>query len=80
MSDMSRAVFRAEIPEIMSALMFGSDGARVKLQCYENGLGEVAKLIGMKGKPLRVTVEVVSDDERKSDYAEALEYGGRLVE
>ncbi len=58
MTDLNRATFLATLPDIMTALNFGSDGARIKLDAPESEVAQVAKLIGMKGKVLRVTVEV----------------------
>ena len=57
MSD-DRAVFRASLPPILSALRFSGDGGmRVQFDIPETDLGEATKLLLWKGAVLRVTVE-----------------------
>lgn len=71
MSDTSildRAVMSAFIPPLQSAIRTGGDGMRVTIEIPETDIGEAAKLIAMRGKRLRVTVEVMPDTQ----------YGGRL--
>ena len=58
MSDDDRAVFRASLPPILSALRFSGDGGmRVQLDIPETDLGEATKLLLWKGTVLRITVE-----------------------
>ncbi|MBK7181125.1 MAG: hypothetical protein IPH82_28765 [Chloroflexi bacterium] len=52
----------------MTGIKTGGDGMRVQFDIPEDAMGEGAKLLGMRGKRLRVTVEVLPDTE----------YGGRL--
>ena len=62
--DLDRAEFPASFPPIMSALLFGSDGVRIKLDIPETHRAEAVKLTRMQGKRLRVTIKVESDDDR----------------
>lgn len=64
-NSMKKAVFTATIPPIMSALRTGGDGMRIMFDVPETSLGEGAKLIGMRGKVLRVTVELLEDAIKK---------------
>ena len=49
--------FMASLPEIQSAINVGGCGARVKLDIPEQDLAQVLKLVLLKGKAFRVTVE-----------------------
>jgi hypothetical protein len=61
---LARATFLATIPPIMSGIKTGGDGMRVQFDIPESDMGEGAKLIAMRGKVLRVTVEVVDTQDR----------------
>ena len=64
---LSKAVFMATIPPIMSGIKTGGDGMRVQFDIDESHIGEAVKLIGMRGELLRVTVQVVERDDSKGD-------------
>lgn len=68
---MSKATFLATFSPIQSAIKIYGDetGARVQLEIPESEMGEAAKLLLMRGKVLKITVEVVKNSR---------EYGGRL--
>ena len=68
MTDLSRATFRASLPPIMSAILFGNDGVRIKLDIPETDRAEVVKLTAMNGKVLRVTIEVESQEREGQSY------------
>lgn len=69
MSDeLSRATFAASIPPIMSGIKAGGDGMRLQLDIPESDMGEAVKLVAMRGKRLRVTVEVVENGKRGPNY------------
>lgn len=53
------ASFTASIPPIMSGIKTGADGMRFQLDVPETEMGEAVKLVMMRGKLLRVTIEVV---------------------
>lgn len=72
MSDLSRATMNAYIPPLQSAIRTGGEGGRVTFEIPESDIGEFAKLLAMRGKKLRVTVEVV--DKVNVEIV----YGGRL--
>lgn len=64
---MTRATFRAAFPPIQSAIkIYGNgDGLRFQLDVPESDMGEAVKLLGMRGKVLRVViVEEAKDDGR----------------
>ena len=42
----------------MSGIKTGADGMRLQLDIPESDMGEAVKLVAMRGKRLRVTVEV----------------------
>ena len=67
MSELDKATFHASIPPIMTGIKTGGDGMRVQFDIPETEMGEGAKLLGMRGKRLRVTVEVLTnfDNETK---------------
>lgn len=54
------AEFRAIIPQIKSAILFGGEGdSQVKLECSDSDRAEVLKLAAYApGKVLKVTVEI----------------------
>ncbi len=58
MTDLDKAVFLATIPPIMTGIKAGGEGLRVQFDIPETYSGEGIKLFGMKGKILRITVEV----------------------
>ena len=63
---MTKATFLASIPHIMSGIKTGGDGMRFQLDVPENQMGEAVELLAMRGKVLRVTVEVVKpENDRK---------------
>lgn len=67
---LTRAIFAATIPPIMSGIKTGGDGMRVQFDIPESDMGEGAKLLAMRGKVLKVTVETVwteLDDGTKKD-------------
>lgn len=66
MVDLSRATFRAAFPNIMSAILFGADGVRIKLDVPETDRAEAVKLTQWQGRVLRVTIEPVEDDNERS--------------
>lgn len=52
-------VFRGSIAPLQSAITVASDGgARVKIDIPENELPAIVRLLLMRGKVLRITVEV----------------------
>ena len=64
MSDtLDKATFSASIPPIMTGIKTGGDGMRVQFDIPETEMGEGAKLLGMRGKRLRVTVEVIHTEQ-----------------
>lgn len=65
MTDLDRASFRASIPPIQSAIRTGGDGLRIQLDVPESDMGEAIKLVAMRGKRLRVTVELLPDKDSK---------------
>ena len=62
--DLDTATFRASFPPIMSAIRTGSDGMRIQLDIPEVDMGEAVKLLTMRGKVLRVTIEPIPTDDR----------------
>lgn len=71
MSDgLDKAQFTAAIPDIMSGIKTGSDGLRFQMDVPETEMGEAIKLINMRGKLLKVTVEVIQNDGRKQQQDE----------
>jgi hypothetical protein len=50
--------FVASLPMIQSALSVGGDGARLKLDIPETDIAEVIKMVMLKGKAFKVTIEV----------------------
>lgn len=64
MSTLNKATFLATIPPIMSGIKAGGDGMRVQFDIPESDMGEAAKLLAMRGKVLRVTVEVVETNNK----------------
>jgi hypothetical protein len=64
--DLSKAVFSASIPNIMSGIKTGSDGMRLQLDIPESDMGEAVKLLAMRGKRLVVTVEIWTDFDNEA--------------
>ena len=56
-------VFLASFPPIQSSIKIGQDGARVQLDIPETEMDAVQRLLGMRGKVLRVTVEDEDGEE-----------------
>ena len=69
--DLNRAEFPASFPPIMSALLFGADGVRIKLDIPETHRGEAVRLTRMQGKVLRVIItpeiQAVSNNETEKE-------------
>ena len=67
MSELDTAVMSAFIPPLQSAIRTGGDGMRVTLEIPETEMGQAVKLVAMRGKRLKVTVEVLTnfDNETK---------------
>ena len=53
--------FLASIPDIKSAILVGSDGLQLKLEVPESEMGNAVFLVGMRGKILKVTIEVQAE-------------------
>ncbi len=49
--------FVCSLPPIQSALNFGGDGGRIKIDIPESDIAQAAKLIMARGKVIRVTME-----------------------
>jgi len=47
----------ASLPPIQSALNYGADGCRVKLDIPESDIAEAVKLITLRGKAFKITIE-----------------------
>lgn len=63
MSDLETAVMSAFIPPLQSAIRTGGDGMRVTLEMPETEMGQAVKLVAMRGKRLKVTVEVIHTEQ-----------------
>ena len=61
MTDLNRAEFLAFIPPLQSAIRTGGDGGRVTLEVPETSMSGFAKLLGIRGKRLKVTVEILTE-------------------
>lgn len=61
---MEKIEFTASLPQIMSAIqMDGADGnARIKLDIPANEIEAIMKLIGLKGKSFKVSIEKCEGD------------------
>ncbi len=56
--------FIASIAPLQSAITIASDGgARVKLDIPESEMGKIARVMGLRGKVLRVSVQVVKQKQ-----------------
>jgi hypothetical protein len=67
--------FIASIAPLQSAITIASDGgARVKLDIPEHEMGKIARVMGLRGKVLKVTVQVVRQQRQTRDDDE--EYDG----
>lgn len=65
------AVFIGSIPPIMSGIKTGGDGMRVQFDIPETEMGQAAKLLLMRGKALKITVETLTDlDDETEEKAE----------
>lgn len=51
--------FMASIPQIQSAINTGGDGMRIKLDIPETDIAQGAKLITLRNKAFKVTIEEV---------------------
>lgn len=60
---LDKATFHASIPPIMTGIKTGGDGMRIQFDIPETEMGEGAKLLGMRGKRLIVTVEVIHTEQ-----------------
>lgn len=58
-----RIEFTASLPHIQSALSAGGDGARLKLDIPESDLPQVLRLLLLKGKAFKVTIEEAAEGE-----------------
>lgn len=54
---MNKIEFNASFPQIQSAISTGNDGMRIKLDIPESDIVEALKLIMLKNKAFKVTVE-----------------------
>lgn len=55
--------FEASIAPLQSAITIASDGgARVKIDIPESEMDAVVRLMGMRGKVLRITIEAIDDE------------------
>ena len=68
MDNLTVATFAASIPPLQSAIRTGGDGMRITIEVPETDMGQAVKLIAMRGKRLKITVEVMPErakhDER----------------
>jgi len=56
--------FIASLPDIQSAIAISGEGAtRVKLDIPESEIANAVKLVTLKGKAFRVTIEPVEQDD-----------------
>ncbi len=56
--------FIASLPDIMSAISIGGDGAtRVKFDIPESDIAQAVKLVMLKGKAFKVRIEVIKQEE-----------------
>lgn len=58
---MDKLSFLAYLPNIQSAISAGGDGIRLKLDVPETDMPEALKMVTLKGKVFRVTVEPEED-------------------
>ena len=58
---MDPIVFVAYLPDIKSAMLIGRDGAQVKLELPETEIASAARLILVRGKALKVTIELYDE-------------------
>ena len=68
--------FLASFPAIQSAIRVGDDGMRIQLHIPESQMDKALWLIAMRDKPLKITVELASEDEltRKSEQFESKDF------
>lgn len=67
MSEKRRVSFLASFPPIKSALIVGQDGMQIKLEIPESEMASAVPLLAMRGAVLRVTVEVVPQNNRPNE-------------
>ena len=67
---MSECSFIGTIAPLQTAITIASDGGmRIKIDVPESEMGAALELLTMRGKTLRVTVEVANDDrETTNEY------------
>ena len=65
--------FIASFPNIQTAIRVAGDGgARILLDIPENELPAIARLLLMRGKAIKVTVEDIPTDDAKSEEKHGL--------
>lgn len=52
-------VFKASFPPIQSAIKVGQDGMRIQFDIPETEMANAVKLLAMRDRVLKITVEVV---------------------
>ena len=63
--------FIASIAPLQSAITIASDGgARVKIDLPESEMNKMARLMGMRGKVLKMTIQVVRQQRQECDEEE----------
>lgn len=68
MADAQPLTFLASIASLQSAITVASDGgARIKIDIPESELPAIVRLMLMRGKALRITIEVADDDGTTED-------------
>ena len=71
--DDQRITFIASFPGIASAIRVAGDGgARILLDIPENELPAIARLLLMRGKAIKVTVEDIPTDDAKNEEKHGL--------
>lgn len=63
--------FLASFPPIQSAIKVGQDGARIQLDIPETEMPSIVRLMLMRGKVLRITVEVNGQTKNRDRYFES---------
>lgn len=61
--------FLASFPPIQSAIKVGQDGARIQLDIPETELPAIARLLLMRGRILKVTIEDGTTEDRDRYFA-----------
>lgn len=57
--------FLASFPPIQSAIKVGQDGMRLQLDVPETEMANAVELLALRGKVLRVTVEIETGQQEK---------------